>query len=319
MQSTSRKILAFLVAGFAGLGSQASLADYSSYAGFGPGGDYQVEDYSGGYVGVALGTSPDYAGYADAGSGRQGGWVRAVRPGNAGESVYVESMSEVNLLRRVVAAQGSGLSEGDPVTLALQVRMDGNIDWSTLQTPQGNVAGSFDVYMYMNINRNPDVPSGDCEMGFCLKPDNGMGEWLAGFSAEVYKDFTVDANQNIDFYENYGYWAFYDSFENETTGDLGDPTSLTDVIDTGDLSFTFDANVGDVIMLESFFDLSAALRADGNGTPWFAMEGDFLNTASFALVPVTGGVSVAPVPIPAAVWLFGSGLLGLLGVARRGK
>ena len=30
-------------------------------------------------------------------------------------------------------------------------------------------------------------------------------------------------------------------------------------------------------------------------------------------------VAVAPVPIPAAVWLFGSGLLGLIGVARRRK
>jgi hypothetical protein len=27
----------------------------------------------------------------------------------------------------------------------------------------------------------------------------------------------------------------------------------------------------------------------------------------------------APVPVPAAVWLFGSGLLGLIGVARRRK
>ena len=29
--------------------------------------------------------------------------------------------------------------------------------------------------------------------------------------------------------------------------------------------------------------------------------------------------SVTPVPVPAAVWLFGSGLLGLVGVARRKK
>ena len=28
---------------------------------------------------------------------------------------------------------------------------------------------------------------------------------------------------------------------------------------------------------------------------------------------------VTPVPVPAAVWLFGSGLLGLVGVARRKK
>ena len=32
-----------------------------------------------------------------------------------------------------------------------------------------------------------------------------------------------------------------------------------------------------------------------------------------------GGISLATIPIPAAVWLFGSGLLGLVGMARRKK
>ncbi len=31
----------------------------------------------------------------------------------------------------------------------------------------------------------------------------------------------------------------------------------------------------------------------------------------------TGKLEVSPVPVPAAVWLFGSGLLGLVGIARR--
>ena len=34
---------------------------------------------------------------------------------------------------------------------------------------------------------------------------------------------------------------------------------------------------------------------------------------------LTGAGLVSPVPVPAAVWLFGSGLLGLVGVARRKK
>ena len=33
----------------------------------------------------------------------------------------------------------------------------------------------------------------------------------------------------------------------------------------------------------------------------------------------TTNFEVTPVPVPAAVWLFGSGLLGLIGVAKRKK
>jgi len=46
---------------------------------------------------------------------------------------------------------------------------------------------------------------------------------------------------------------------------------------------------------------------------------------SFLIPDESGGftteafVSVAPVPVPAAMWLFGSGLLGLVGIARRKK
>ena len=50
---------------------------------------------------------------------------------------------------------------------------------------------------------------------------------------------------------------------------------------------------------------------------------DIFEPASGNLRPVTGGfefdIKVEAVPIPAAVWLFGSGLIGLIGVARRKK
>lgn len=53
-----------------------------------------------------------------------------------------------------------------------------------------------------------------------------------------------------------------------------------------------------------------------------------LNTADFSVnditdvtLPTAGGawVSVSTVPVPAAVWLFGSGLICLIGFARRKK
>ncbi len=46
---------------------------------------------------------------------------------------------------------------------------------------------------------------------------------------------------------------------------------------------------------------------------------DFSTVQTAALGQVLRGVAVAPVPIPGAVWLFGSGLLGLVGVSRRRK
>lgn len=36
-------------------------------------------------------------------------------------------------------------------------------------------------------------------------------------------------------------------------------------------------------------------------------------------IALFGGAALAPVPVPAAIWLFGSGLIGLIGIARRKK
>ena len=44
----------------------------------------------------------------------------------------------------------------------------------------------------------------------------------------------------------------------------------------------------------------------------------FFSDNAIATATVTT-MTVNPVPIPAAVWLFGSGLIGLIGIARRKK
>ncbi|MCW8923409.1 MAG: VPLPA-CTERM sorting domain-containing protein [Gammaproteobacteria bacterium] len=61
-------------------------------------------------------------------------------------------------------------------------------------------------------------------------------------------------------------------------------------------------------------DVVAGNPAGPNGTPGSGMiDGPFLTyEANFSF-------DTNPVPVPAAVWLFGSGLLGLVGVARRKK
>jgi len=61
---------------------------------------------------------------------------------------------------------------------------------------------------------------------------------------------------------------------------------------------------------------SVSIDGDGNGSPGIKMAagGPFANfQANFNL----NGITPAAVPLPPAVWLLGSGLLGLVGVARR--
>lgn len=60
-----------------------------------------------------------------------------------------------------------------------------------------------------------------------------------------------------------------------------------------------------------------SIDTDNDGTPGTAMNNGVFPGWTFAF---SGDfVGVPEVPVPAAVWLFGSGLLGLLAVARRRK
>jgi hypothetical protein len=52
-----------------------------------------------------------------------------------------------------------------------------------------------------------------------------------------------------------------------------------------------------------------------SGVPLVDLNGSDIN--AFYLQGVALSVSVSAVPVPATVWLFGSGLIGLFGIARR--
>jgi len=84
----------------------------------------------------------------------------------------------------------------------------------------------------------------------------------------------------------------------------GDTVNFSEDSGIASVTCAVDCAIGDTYVL----DYAAHTPKDGGGTSFkgvlynFHMEG-----------------TVAAVPVPAAVWLFGSGLLGLVGVARRKK
>lgn len=86
----------------------------------------------------------------------------------------------------------------------------------------------------------------------------------------------------------------------------------------GNINFAWGATSGiDVFMVWSADGLTS-LDVDGDGTPGARMvDGPFPGfSANFT---GSSGPTPAVVPVPAAVWLLGSGLVGLVGVARRRK
>ena len=84
--------------------------------------------------------------------------------------------------------------------------------------------------------------------------------------------------------------------------------------------FTFESSVAPVITnatLDTSITTMGLVNSDllFTGNQLFVnVEGLLFNTSTVARINLD---SVNPVPVPAAVWLFGSGLIGLIGVSRR--
>ena len=95
---------------------------------------------------------------------------------------------------------------------------------------------------------------------------------------------------------------------------------------TGTVSFDFlydseNAEFGGVL-IDSFSGLTNTLNAETTNS--VGTLGDPYSLTILATIVHTGAgqstsfnAIASPVPVPAAVWLFGSGLLGMIGVARR--
>lgn len=172
-----------------------------------------------------------------------------------------------------------------------------------LQLPQINT-----TYMNTNYNATTDIFSVTYGFASTISFDGVNSSNISGGSISLSANISAGGILNSGSFSVLG-----------TSGSYNSGTLLT-----GDLTALGYANNGSQV-LEFLFnptggDLSSLYGLRPGGII-FSVSGyndaDF-NTA-FSNTAYNGFASIAPVPVPvpAAVWLFGSGLLGLAGLARR--
>lgn len=172
-------------------------------------------------------------------------------------------------------------------------------------TVHGTAAGSFDITVHL-------VASGAAQAIYQPAPANEY--WLYNPSVNV-EIGTFDPSTAVPYSEQFRVTPF--GSENSATHlitGLQRNTSPFSQSLFAETSYTRSVSVGDI------FDLAYGVNSHVSvGTV------DLLNTAIISfdlpqgvyLTSSLGGTFGAPVPVPAAAWLFGSGLLGLVGVVRR--
>ena len=182
------------------------------------------------------------------------------------------------------------------------------------------------------------------------------GDYNNGYSAIVDEGGAAQGSKQLSVFSDYNPWSPFSAAGTEIQAFVYRDVGLVDISDVGTtLTFSFDAKLGNLAapsqadafikVLDSIggtynefvnvsFDSDAGLTTD-----WSTQSVSFLVDASlvgqliqigFTNTATDYGSSaviydnlnvgeVSAVPVPAAAWLFGSALMGLMGISRRRK
>ena len=215
----------------------------------------------------------------------------------AGSSTYTVSVS------------GGCFAFGDCTGLAQ------NVGTGSFTLTTDATGGAFDVGSYSGIDFT-GTPGGLFSTG---GPVAGTGSVSAGGSLDL--DFTGRTGTAQYFPQYAGAaWNLDNNTKVPSTGVYEGFTSGADS--------NLDPNTGAVALTLTGTALSLTSSAAGIGTwtgtivsvgnvgaQWTSFDGT--PYSEVYNISVSGAVPPAVIPVPAAVWLFGSGLVGLMGVARR--
>jgi hypothetical protein len=153
------------------------------------------------------------------------------------------------------------------------------------------------------------------QFDFAGNPNAGAGISTNGGTLALFDDSDTGFANALVIGENGGQVVFTDNNDGSWNAEVFDVTNTSggSITLSGDNRFTLG------------MDWGAGYYGDSNASLLSSPDTYLVVFDGFAGLDGTGGpisgntlaVDLAPVPVPAAVWLFGTGLLGIVGIARR--
>ncbi len=180
------------------------------------------------------------------------------------------------------------------------------LDFSDLYTPDETIV--LDIASLNDIRDNPNY-SNAYNLEWQYEPVSGGHLYLASPYTSLEATLLFAAPQVVFGLDLHGHYK------------TPDPNYLTDW-DSEDLTIRAYSSAGSTLLWENTYDLSTYndlamsnwLHVDMGGVS----NVDYLTfTASKLSLPSIDNLNVEPVPIPGAVWLLGSGLVGMVALRRK--
>lgn len=217
---------------------------------------------------------------------------------------YVAETTGYNL--RDIQSTGTILPPGDDEGFVVPIGFDFTFNNSTMNNIVVNINGflespsSLDFYImgYLDDLRTGGYSSGDA-IYYQTVGDAGSREFIAGYYGVSHFPLSAPSSDRLE--------MTFEMILHEGTNNI-----------EFQYAELFDQNVWDRYYDTTFFGSDA--RDGLIGLRYFPYnQGDNLSINDAVGYHEYTGYLISQVPIPAAVWLFGSGLIGLIGVARRKK